>query len=249
MASDTSSLILAAGILFVLTLLSGTVPILLIEFLSKHVNKSKSQTVSQPIARAHSFSSKLKALFVKDRIVQFLAQLGGGVLLYTSLIHMLPEIREDYETYARFKRQNTTSTGSEGSDKSSLPIVDLCSLAGFFAIFLIEELMHTFVNHDHHDPSHSDEHSANSKNASLSRRLSMRQYIQTRKHYHAHVNENECSQTTNGNSHGPKNGHDLVLSEKAPISISQPSYDSCEQLEMPIDSNGKALSAFRGLYR
>ena len=85
--SDTLK-ILAAGMLFVLTLLSGTLPVHLIEYISKRSSKSKlnGQTSSQSCDNSNWFTSKLKVIFVKDRIVQFLAQLGGGVLLYTSVI-------------------------------------------------------------------------------------------------------------------------------------------------------------------
>lgn len=244
--SDNGLLFAAAAILFVLTLLAGTVPVHLIEIISKRFAKSKSaspanETVDKPKS---SLCTQLQAIFTKDRIVQFLAQLGGGVLLYTALIHMLPEIRENYENYLKDKNNSTgNATSTSDEEEDSLPLVDFCACAGFFGIFLIEELMHTFFlkNHDHHHHQTPASEQAKVKNHSpLTRRLSMRQYIQSRKHYSPHVNEGDAQSGTRTNG-SYKQGQEFGLTETAPISATcQPSrYDACQQSDVAIDSNGK----------
>lgn len=134
----------AAFLLFILTLFMGTIPVHVIEWYSNR-NKRSSQMLL--------FSSPKRKIFTQERIQQFLAQLGGGVLLYTAFIHMLPEIRENYETY--LNGTTTKNSTTKHTEKEHLPLVDLCACAGFFGIFLVEEVMHTFFL-KHHDDNDSD---------------------------------------------------------------------------------------------
>ena len=142
-------LLFAAFILFVFTLFMGTLPVQMTECYNDRVKKSL-QTSLVPLTK--------KKFFTQEQIQQILAQLGGGVLLYTAFIHMLPEIRENYQTYL-----NATQSTSH-TDESHLPLVDFCACAGFFGIFLVEELMHTLFLRQHHHtgPDSQEMQSANS---------------------------------------------------------------------------------------
>ena len=258
---ENGTLFAAAAVLFVLTLVAGTVPVHLIEYISKRLNNKSKEINSQNQSAcsvsgtnqtqtvSSSFCSRLKNILTKDRIVQFLAQFGGGVLLYTSLIHMLPEIRENYEHYLNNKNGNTSNDLNEmenHEEDSSLPLVDFCACAGFFGIFLIEELMHSIFLKNYHHHHHSDlvqNRQVNfNKNNSLTRHLTMRQYIKTRKNYYPHIDEIEDSVRGKvGQEDRIKPEPDIVLSETHPISACQPTfkYDACDQVDIAIDSNGK----------
>src|SRR5699024_5251456 len=95
--------------------------------------------------------------FSQERILTFFAQLGGGVLLYTAFIHMLPEIRENYKVYLNTTKSINSSTIEKTATGHSLPLVDLCACAGFFGVFLIEEVMHALFLKNHNHSSDSQE--------------------------------------------------------------------------------------------
>ncbi|KAH7639813.1 zinc transporter zip2-like protein [Dermatophagoides farinae] len=167
-ASDSNGIrLIAAGILFILTLIMGTIPVYILEFSTKYFGQSKNsntlpvtngsnhniQSSSSLVIRQTTNKSK-KRWFHHDRIVQFLTQIGGGVLFYTAFVHMLPEIRENYESYLNpddgdhhhHHDNNThitnitnivnmtvmTIVGCGDCDEDSLPLVDMCACAGLF---------------------------------------------------------------------------------------------------------------------
>lgn len=68
----------------------------------------------------------------KDSILTVIQCFGGGILLGTSLIILLPEIREGLSTY----------------NDASIPLAELLLSAGFFIIYLLEELL-TFAMPDY----------------------------------------------------------------------------------------------------
>lgn len=149
---EEGKLLFAAFLLFILTLLVGTVPVHIIEF---YTNRSKKQS------RQSLLSTSKRSIFTQEQIQAFLAQLGGGVLLYTALIHMLPEIRENYEAYLNattlkvgyLSKPNVEAKG----DSLVLPLVDLCACGGFFGIFFVEEIMHTLFPASHSHDSDNQE--------------------------------------------------------------------------------------------
>ncbi|XP_027203706.2 uncharacterized protein LOC113797513 [Dermatophagoides pteronyssinus] len=203
--------LIAAGILFILTLLMGTIPVYLLEFSTKYFSRIKksnsnenSYTLSSSSPSTSTSTTKLLLMknhkrrwFHHDRIVQFLTQIGGGVLFYTAFVHMLPEIRENYESYLNDnndKSNNMTNNvinktnlmifagddngggGDEGGDEDSLPLVDLCACAGLFGIFLLEELMHLLLgNHGHGHGHHSNDQPQQQENESNQNRQRLQQ--------------------------------------------------------------------------
>lgn len=69
-------------------------------------------------------------------IVKCLLYFGGGVLLCTTFLHLLPEVREAVE--------GLQECGT--FPELSFPLVELLMCAGFFLMFLIEELIHTYIH-------------------------------------------------------------------------------------------------------
>ena len=110
MEANTSK-ILSSVVLFLLTFLFGLLPIKISNFLSK------SSKISQKKSRI---------------IVSCLLCYGGGILLGTCFIHILPETRELIHP--------------AGAEDSNIPIVEVCVVGGLLLIFLIEELTCWFIN-------------------------------------------------------------------------------------------------------
>nr|XP_053631966.1 zinc transporter ZIP2-like [Cherax quadricarinatus] len=69
----------------------------------------------------------------RERIVSGFLCFGGGVLLATVFIHMLPETRESFKS--AFQRKVLTA----GAD---YPLAELVTCAGFFLIYFVEEFVH-----------------------------------------------------------------------------------------------------------
>ncbi|XP_014283106.1 zinc transporter ZIP1 [Halyomorpha halys] len=74
-----------------------------------------------------------------SRGTQPLLRFGGGVLLATTFLHLLPELRE----------------GLENSNLGDLPEIlpELLMCLGFFLMYFVEELGHMMLGTDHHDPN------------------------------------------------------------------------------------------------
>ena len=89
--------------------------------------------------------------------------IGGGVLLATVFIHMLPEVRESLELVREEKGDDSLMAGG-------FPFAELTLCAGFFVIYLIEALVHRIFriqSHSHgipvglgepHGHSHGEDH-------------------------------------------------------------------------------------------
>lgn len=148
--SDNSIKILASVILFSVTLLVGTIPVYIFECIARRLKKKGAPSITSINSKPSTISSWWSHL-TQETVVQFLTQVGGGVLLYTALIHMLPEIRDNYRSYQVLN--NVTSNEScDSNPHSTLPLVDIITCAGFFGMFFIEEIMHAMLlkNHHHH---------------------------------------------------------------------------------------------------
>ena len=88
------------------------------------------------------FSKKILGLQTKNAqryqivLTSVLLCFGGGVLLATAMLHILPESSEGL------------AVAGEKLEIEFLPYLVLCS--GFFLIYLIEELVDLFLGHSHH---------------------------------------------------------------------------------------------------
>lgn len=71
-------------------------------------------------------------------LVSVLLCFGGGVLLSTSLVHILPELRELAPTYEKY--------------------AELLLCAGFFTLYLLDELAHFCYDESRHGDIHIHSH-------------------------------------------------------------------------------------------
>ncbi|EDV43431.1 uncharacterized protein Dana_GF18487 [Drosophila ananassae] len=74
-------------------------------------------------------------------VVKCLLYFGGGVLLATTFLHLLPEVQEVVE-----QLQECEIIG-----ELSFPLAELLMCCGFFLMYFIEEAMHTYVHHHQKD--------------------------------------------------------------------------------------------------
>lgn len=140
--NDTEGVLLAKGVsmivLFIASMICGTAPLVL----AKKFNWISAED-----------ATNLKST---NRVVMTLLSFGGGVLLSTTFMHLMPEIQENVEYLQR-----------QGSlryfDFSLTPLLTCC---GFFIMYLVEELVHMYI--------HSRERK-NGQAAPLVRNLSVRQ--------------------------------------------------------------------------
>ena len=101
--------------------------------LSSHVIPFSSDTDSE------------KSSLSSNSVIQVLLQFGGGVLFATVFTHLIPEIKESYEDYLKTNESIFKNSGAE-EKFNKIPFVEITICGGFFLIFLIEEVMHYFLN-------------------------------------------------------------------------------------------------------
>ena len=82
---------------------------------------------------SHVFQSKWLEKFMSAMLC-----IGGGVLLATVFIHMIPEVRESLQN----------AKHNSGNEDHGYPLAELVVCAGFFIIFLIEALVHKIFGLD-----------------------------------------------------------------------------------------------------
>lgn len=77
-------------------------------------------------------------------LISLLLCFGGGVLLFTTFIHLQPEVRESFA--------QLESTIEMPSIKNIIPLSEFVFCLGFFFVYMVEELVHLFLerkpNHD-----------------------------------------------------------------------------------------------------
>jgi len=71
---------------------------------------------------------------------------GGGVLLATSMLHMLPEVRENFENAKVLPEEY-----------EHIPLAEIVLMSGFFLIYFIEEFVHAWCDSDQHGHKHDDQ--------------------------------------------------------------------------------------------
>ncbi|XP_014677163.1 PREDICTED: zinc transporter ZIP3-like [Priapulus caudatus] len=110
-----------ASILFVVTLVSGLLPWKLLQYVS-------------------SLSS--------DRFVCVMNCFAGGIFMGTSILHMLPEVREKLAAAAAAEEDATTGGGAEGAT-DEYPLAECIMCLGFFLVFIVEEVAVTYSRRKH----------------------------------------------------------------------------------------------------
>jgi zinc transporter 1/2/3 len=79
-------------------------------------------------------------------VISLLLCFGGGVLLYTTFMHLQPEVREGI--------QELQYTGDLPEFRNGLHFAELIFCVGFFFVYLVEELVHAVLDrrpHEHED--------------------------------------------------------------------------------------------------
>ncbi|KAL3276126.1 hypothetical protein HHI36_020845 [Cryptolaemus montrouzieri] len=79
----------------------------------------------------------------KNLLISLLLCFGGGVLLFTTFIHLQPEVRESFAILNSEKRLPEIS--------GDLPLSELVFCVGFFFVYLIEELVHLYLHRRMHN--------------------------------------------------------------------------------------------------
>lgn len=79
----------------------------------------------------------------KNILVSLLLCFGGGVLLFTTFIHLQPEVRE---IFASLEAQNIIPEIGKG-----IPMSEFVFCLGFFFVYLIEELVHACIDRKLHN--------------------------------------------------------------------------------------------------
>lgn len=80
----------------------------------------------------------------KNLLLSLLLCFGGGVLLFTTFIHLQPEVREFFSVLEEQKK--IPDLGLKG-----VPLSEIVFCLGFFFVYLIEELVHIFLDKKVHD--------------------------------------------------------------------------------------------------
>lgn len=104
----------AMGVLFLASMTTGTLPFLLAHFL-----RWNTANPSRRAARAISASLSF----------------GGGVLLATTFLHLLPEVRETIESLQHDGEMPSTS----------FPLAEMLMCVGFFVIYAVSEVVHGYI--------------------------------------------------------------------------------------------------------
>ncbi|VVD01598.1 unnamed protein product [Leptidea sinapis] len=120
---DTQGVILAKGVsmavLFCASMVCGMIPLVL----AKRLRWIKADD-----------ASNLKST---NKVVVSLLSFGGGVLLSTTFLHLLPEVDHNIEDLQAAGRMREF-------DFSLAPFLMCC---GFFLMYLVEELVHVYIRH------------------------------------------------------------------------------------------------------
>jgi zinc transporter 1/2/3 len=92
---------------------------------------------------------------------------GGGVLLATVFVHMLPEVRESLKTaqnqFQKSQHEDEHNHSHDAHEKDhedhhSYPFAELVTCAGFFVIYFVEAIVHRIFKGTHGVGSHGHSH-------------------------------------------------------------------------------------------
>ncbi|CAG4986757.1 unnamed protein product [Colias eurytheme] len=154
-----------------------------------------------------------------NRVVATLLSFGGGVLLSTTFLHLLPEVDHNIE--------HLVEQGAMREFDFSLAAFLMC--CGFFIMYLVEELVHMYIHH---------REKKNGSQAPLVRNLSVRK---SRNNIDDHKEQGANSVTNStANLTDPP-------SIKAPKDIEVNHNHSHGHSHMPINAADDVTSALRGL--
>lgn len=127
-------------ILFIVSLFLGLIPIWIVRRMEWRAGSKEMSSVTK-------------------NILSGLLCFGGGVLMATSLTHLLPELHE-----------GVSELQESGALSSTLPLAEIFFSSGFFLVYLVEELVHLI----------SDRHAHNKTDVSIHRSVGVRECVVSR---------------------------------------------------------------------
>ena len=167
-----SERIIALILLFITTFGVGVLPVTLIKYWKQRQESKKVHITGTK--KESTISSKDS----RHILLQMMMQFGGGVLLCTIFVHLLPEVREDYNSYqlnnGTFFGQSLMKHGDhvhdhdenggnhshedaadEHSHKHEIPYIELIICIGFFTVYFFECIMNAIISV--HEQKHDDQ--------------------------------------------------------------------------------------------
>lgn len=128
----------------------GVVPLKLTKWWRKNPIATAGSAQSSSSSSSSGGHSHVGDSATGSPVVSLLLCFGGGVLLFTTLLHLQPEVREGV---SRLQRSGELPDG-QGTEH----LGDLIFCAGFFMVFFIDEIVHSVL--DRCAASHTDRSSA-----------------------------------------------------------------------------------------
>lgn len=113
--------------LFLVTSLAGILPIVIVRQFRKTESSTNTCDLERKLHQRHGL------------LLSLLLNFGGGVLLSVCLVHLLPEIREQF----------VDSYVSEGEPPLQFPLMEVVLCLGFFLVYGIEEAITIYLRHRH----------------------------------------------------------------------------------------------------
>lgn len=117
------SMVVLGAVSFIL----GCIPLKLFSFI-------RSDSPSKGFSPSHHSQEE------QPLVLSLLLCFGGGVLLFTTFLHLQPEVRMEIESLV----------GSRKLPKTDLPLSELVFCAGFFFVYIVEEFVHACLDHNAH---------------------------------------------------------------------------------------------------
>ncbi|KAI1301716.1 Zinc transporter ZIP1 [Halotydeus destructor] len=168
-----ASQVFSAIFLLITTFLIGTLPSLI----GHRSRRRDSQNGRRPSDESMRLKQSKLSGINYGKLLSFLMNFGGGVLFATCFVHMIPEIRENFEknaAKAKAKISNlsvTTAEAADDQDGDELPITEIMVCVGFFIVYLAEEIVHLCISHSH---DHSSEEKRDKTSQDMCRNYELR---------------------------------------------------------------------------
>lgn len=160
-----------------------------------------------PVCVFERLGIRRRARGAANTMLRLILNFGGGVLLCTTFLHLLPEVREGVQ---QLIDDSTLSADTPMVDQ----LAEFIMCLGFFVMYSVEELVHGLIGSGDCHAHGSDDH---------------------HHHHHHHHSENDSDhvhQPQQKESNGVTN---LSYDKDEPVSGRVANYNSCSSLETAAD--------------
>lgn len=166
---------------------------------------------SVPMCVFERLGMRHRARDAANFVLRLILNFGGGVLLCTTFLHLLPEVREGVEKLI------DDGTLDRDSPLAGL-LAELVMCIGFFFMYSVEELVHGFAGGDCH--AHSEHHHSGS--------YSVGHYDGVEHHRHHHQQQQQQRKDSGCvGQHNPGYEKDEEAVAAAPAAGRMANYNSC----------------------